>query len=301
MSENTQLTSASGYDINNMIFSDVQHESIPKSVPQINYKRIMIRTKNSDGTIGDLILPTEKLFSFGISENTNQETGKVNGYVMPLCLHTRDGATKEEKEWSETFTAIVEKCKDHLIANKEEIEHFDLERNDLKKLNPLYYKREKGKIVPGTGPTLYAKLIVSKKQDNKILTMYFDFDGDSVDPLTLLGKYCYAKCAIKIESIFIGNRISLQVKLYECEVKLMETGMKQLLRRPKAQQRVLTSNTSKPLEEKTKTPDDGFASDGSVNDSDSDVDVPEKKEETPPPKKVVKRKVKKVVRKTGAE
>jgi hypothetical protein len=285
-----------------MIFSDVQHESIPNSVPQINYKRIMIRTKNSDGTIGDLILPTEKLFSFGISENTNQETGKINGYVMPLCLHTRDGATKEEKEWSETFTAIVEKCKDHLIANKEEIEYFDLERNDLKKLNPLYYKREKGKIVPGTGPTLYAKLIVSKKQDNKILTMYFDFNGDSVDPLTLLGKYCHAKCAVKIESIFIGNRISLQVKLYECEVKLMETGMKQLLRRPKAQQRVLTSNTSKPLDEKSKTPADGFVSDGSVNDSDSDsdVDIPEKKESVPP-KKVVKRKVKKVVRKAGAE
>ena len=300
MSENTQLTSASGYDINNMIFSDVQHESIPKSVPQINYKRIMIRTKNSDGSIGDLILPTEKLFSFGVSENTNQETGKVNGYVMPLCLHTRDGATKEEKEWSETFTAIVEKCKDHLIANKEEIEYFDLERNDLKKLNPLYYKREKGKIVSGTGPTLYAKLIVSKKQDNKILTMYFDFNGDSVDPLTLLGKYCYAKCAVKIESIFIGNRISLQVKLYECEVKLMETGMKQLLRRPKAQQRVLTSNTSKPLEEKSETPADGFASDGSVNDSDSDVDTTEKKEALQP-KKVVKRKVKKVVRKARAE
>lgn len=303
MSENTQLTLASGYDINNIVFSDVQHESIPKSVPQINYKRIMIRTKNSDGTIGDLIMPTEKLFSFGISENTNQETGKVNGYVMPLCLHTRDGATNEEKEWSETFTAIVEKCKDHLLANKEEIENFDLERNDLKKLNPLYYKREKGKIVPGTGPTLYAKLIVSKKQDNKILTMYFDFNGDSVEPLTVLGKYCYAKAAVKIESIFIGNRISLQVKLYECEVKLMDTGMKQLLRRPKAQQRVLTSNTSKPLEEKSESQPSGFASDGSVNDSDSDVDDPDtsKKEDAPPPKKVVKRKVKKVVRKAGTE
>lgn len=300
MSENTQLTSASGYDTNNLIFSDVQHESIPKSVPQINYKRIMIRTKNRDGSIGDLILPTEKLFSFGISENTNQETGKVNGYVMPLCLHTRDGATKEEKEWSDTFTAIVEKCKDHLLANKEEIENFDLERNDLKKLNPLYYKRDKGKIVPGSGPTLYAKLIVSKKQDNKILTMYFDFNGDSIDPMTLLGKYCYAKCAIKIESIFIGNRIALQVKLYECEAKLMDTGMKQLLRRPKAQQRVLTTNISKPLEEKNDNQNDGFASDGSVNDSDSDVDASDavKKEDIPVSKKVVKRKVKKVVRKT---
>jgi hypothetical protein len=298
MTENTQLTSASGYDINNIIFSDVQHESIPKSVPQINYKRIMIRTKNSDGSIGDLILPTEKLFSFGVSENTNQETGKVNGYVMPLCLHNRDGATKEENDWSETFTAIVEKCKDHLLANKEEIENFDLERNDLKKLNPLYYKREKGKIVPGTGPTLYAKLIVSKKLNNKILTMYFDFNGDVVDPLTLLGKYCYARSAVKIESIFIGNRISLQVKLYECEVKLMDTGMKQLLRRPQAQKRVLSSTSSKPLEEKSTNPTDGFASDGSVNDSDSEAEVP--KEAEVPTKKIVKRKVKKVVRKAVA-
>jgi hypothetical protein len=300
MTENTQLTSASGYDINNIIFSDVQHESIPKSVPQINYKRIMIRTKNSDGSIGDLILPTEKLFSFGVSENTNQETGKVNGYVMPLCLHNRDGATKEENDWSETFTAIVEKCKDHLLANKEEIENFDLERNDLKKLNPLYYKREKGKIVPGTGPTLYAKLIVSKKLNNKILTMYFDFNGDVVDPLTLLGKYCYARSAVKIESIFIGNRISLQVKLYECEVKLMDTGMKQLLRRPEAQKRVLSSTSSKPLEEKSTNPTDGFASDGSVNDSDSDSEAEVPKEAEVPTKKIVKRKVKKVVRKAVA-
>ena len=78
--------------------------------------------------------------------------------------------------------------------------------------------------------------------------------------------------------------------------------MKQLLRRPKAQQRVLTSNTSKPLEEKTEPSVDEFATDGSVNDSDSDVDAHEiEKKESLPPKKVVKRKVKKVVRKTGVE
>lgn len=291
MSENTQLTTASGYDIKRMLFSEVQNGSIPNSVPQINYKRINIQTVNEDGTTGDLIIPTSKLFSFGVSENTDIATGKVNGYVMPLCLWNRDGATKEEKNWSDTFNNIVENCKDHLIANREEIEMYELERRDLKKLNPLYYKREKGKIVEGTGPTLYAKLIVSKKL-NKILTMYFDFNGEPMDPLSLLGKYCYINAAVKIESIFIGNRISLQIKLYECEVKIMDTGMKRLLRKPTAQKRVLTSSTSLPLDEKK----DDEGSDGSVHDSDSEVE--ELKPADTKAKKVVRRRVKKVVRKT---
>jgi len=278
-----------------MLFSEVQNGSIPNSTPQINYKRINIQTRNEDGTTGDLILSTSKLFSFGVSENTDPNTGKVNGYVMPLCLWNREAPSSEEKDWSNTFDAIVEKCKEHLVASREEIEQYDLTISDLKKFNPLYWKKEKGKVVPGTGPTLYAKLIISKKL-NKILTMFFDFDGETVDPLTLLGKYCYVKSAVKIESIFIGNRISLQVKLYECEVKIVDTGMKRLLRRPNSQKRVLTSTSSKPLEEKFDTKNDGYASDGSVHDSNSEaeeVSIPKKS------KKVVKRRVKKVVRKAA--
>lgn len=307
MSTNTQLTSAIGYDTKKMIFSAPQQGSISNTGggPEIKYKRISISTENPDKTVGDLIIPTTKVFSFGVSENTNLETGKVNGYVMPLCLHNRDGASKEEKQWSDTFNNIVERCKEHLVENRNDIEMYDLELRDLKKLNPLYYKKEKGVIVEGFGPTLYAKLLVSKKKKkktdddhNKIVTMFFNFDGESVDPLTLLGKYCNAKAAIKIESIFIGNKISLQVKLYECEVELMDTGMKRLLKRPDAQQRVLTSHVSRPLEEK----DDNNESDvGSLKDSDSDQDDIAKESDIKKSsdKKVVKRRVKKVVRKTA--
>lgn len=298
MSDNTQLTTASGYDTKNMIFSEAHAGTIPNSVPQINYKRISIQTRNPDGTTGDLIIPTSQLFSFGVSENTNPETGKVNGYVMPLCLWNRDGATKEEKEWSDTFDRIVEACKEHLVANREEIDMYELELRDLKKFNPLYWKRDKGKIVEGTGPTLYAKLIVSKKQ-NKIVTMYYDNDGEEVDPLTLLGKYCYANGAVKIESIFIGNKISLQVKLYECEVRLMDTGMKRMMKkRPEGQKSVLVASTNKPLEEKEVESD----SDASVKDSDSEDDAPKKTstKKAATPDKKVKRRVKKIVRKAVA-
>lgn len=293
MSENTQLTSATGYNTDRLVFSDPQTGNIPNSVPAITFRRINIQTKNPDGTIGDLIIPTTKLFSFGVSENTNPDSGKVNGYVMPICLWNKDSPTQEEKDWSTTFDKIVDKCKDHLIENKDSLEMYDLERNDLKKLNPLYWKREKGKIVEGSGPTLYAKLIVSKKHD-KIVSMFYDFEGNNVNPLDLLQKYCYAKSAIKIESIFIGNKISLQVKLYECEVKVSESGMKRLLKRPEAQNRVLSS-LSNPLDASGKI-DDDEDDDGSLNGS--DVDDEEKKVEKPKP--VIKKKiVKKVVRKSS--
>jgi hypothetical protein len=286
MSENTFITTASGYDTKRMIFSDAQSGSIPNSVPPINYRRITIQTRNENGTVGDLILSTTKLFSFGVSENSNPETGKVNGYIMPLCLWNRDSPTQEEKDWSTTFDNIIEACKDHLVANKEEIEQYDLAKSDLKKFNPLYWKRDKGKIVEGSGPTLYAKLIVSKKQD-KIITMFYDSDGESVDPLSLLGKYCFAKSAVKIESIFIGNKISMQVKLYECEVKLMETGMKRLLRRPNADTQVKMSITPQPLEQVKDVDNDA----GSVNDSDSDEE-----DKKPAAKPVPAKRVTKIVR-----
>lgn len=285
-----QLTPATDYDVKRMIFSEPQAGSVPNT--PITYKRISISTLNQDGSVGDLILPTERVFSFGVSENINPETKKVNGHVLPLCLYNRDGASKAEKAWVETFNAIVEHCKDHLIQNKEEIEQYDLAKSDLKKFNPLYWKRDKGKIVKGTGPTLYAKLIASKKH-NKILSMFFDENGESVDPLTLLGRYCYAKAAVKIESIFIGNKISLQVKLYEVEVKMMESGMRPLLSRPKARQRVLTgkAKTLNDVKEEEENQDEDI-SDGSIQGSDTE----EEEEPKPKPKKVVRR-VKRVKKK----
>jgi hypothetical protein len=289
MSENTLITTASGYDTKRMIFSNAQAGSIPNSVPPINYRRITIQSRNEDGTIGDLILSTSKLFSFGVCENINKETGKANGYTMPLCLWNRDGVTQEEKEWSTTFDNIIEACKDHLVINREELGQYDLAKSDLKKFNPLWWKRDKGKIVDGMGPTLYSKLIVSKKQ-NKIVTMFYDTDGEPIDPMSLVGKYCFTKSAVKIESIFIGNKISMQVKLYECEVKLMETGMKRLLRRPVADQQVKTSDTTRPLDQKNEAEFDT----GSVHDSDSENDLEEDKK--PVPQKVVPKRVAKVVR-----
>ena len=168
---------------------------------------------------------------------------------------------------------------------------------DLKKLNPLYWKKDKGKIVEGTGPTLYAKLISSKKH-NKILSMFFNMDGDSIDPLSLLGKYCYSKAAVKIESIFIGNKISLQVKLYEAEIELMDSGMKPLMSRPKVTGMMLPSSSQTTSRFDTGDLDDDVVGAGSLPASDEEESF-KPVQHTPPVKAPVQ--VKRIIKKGGKQ
>jgi hypothetical protein len=225
---NTQLVSAPGnYDTGRMLFSKCETNTVPNS--SISYKRININSRNADGTVGELVLGTPRLFSFGVSENTDPATGKVNGYTMPLCLYTKDAPRDEEKQWVDGFNRIIEAIKDHVLANREEIGKYELEPSDLKKMNPLYWKKEKGKIVEGQGPVLYAKLI-ERKKDNKILSVFYDDStGEEIEALSLIGKYCYANAAIKIESIYVGNKVTVQVKLYEASVQQQAAGPKRLL------------------------------------------------------------------------
>lgn len=309
--DNTQITPIQGYDTTRIVFSEPVSGTIPDSKPKIEFKRINISTKNEDGSTGELILPTTRLFSFGVSENTSQETGKVNGYTFPVCLWNKDGPSDEEKQWTDLFDKIVDRCIDHLVENREEIEMFELSRADLTKskggLNPLYWKKEKhtneqGKtvmrVVPGSGPTLYTKLIFSKKND-KFLSQFFDINDEPLNALDLMGKYCYTNAAIKIESIFIGSRISLQVKLYEAVVEPTATGMRRLLARPKTHQsKVLEHNKNVTTTPFGEDDNDVFDNDtGSLAGSDDEQETAL----VSPKKPVTKRKVvKKVVKKAVA-
>lgn len=312
MSKSTQLTSPIGFNVSSLRFSEPVAGEVPDSVPKIKFRRVNISVKNPDGTTGDLIIPTagdgESNFSFGVSENVNQGTGEVNGYVFPICIYDKEGPTKHQEAFVATFDAIVDACKTHLLDNSAEIEQFELSMNDLKKLNPLYWKKEKatdpttGKpvlvTVKGTGPVLYAKLIVSRKDGKeKILSQFYDQDTDEeVNPLTLLGKYCTGSYAIKIESLFVGGngKISLQIKLVEACVKLLQAGGRRLLARPKVDAQVVVvqpTQSTLPLtqDNEGKTGDDNDHSDGEG----SIRDEPRLLSESPPPSKVIRKVVKK--------
>jgi len=291
--KNTVVTPVKNYDTNRMIFTEPTSGTIPDSIPKIEFKRINIQTNNEDGTSGDLVISTSRLFSFGVSENKSQETGKVNGWTFPLCLWSRDGPTEQEKDFTEAFTSIVDKCIEHLVENKEEIELYDLQKSDLEKskggLNPLYWKKEKYsdpktkkvslRVVPDSGPTLYTKLIYSKKNE-KFLSQFYNMNDESVNPLDMMGKYCYTTSAVKIESIFIGSKISLQVKLYEAVVEPTSTGMKRLIQSRPVDRSVFDTKVESPEK----------ANDDYVS---SDDDSIEEEPAPTPSKKTVKKVVKK--------
>jgi Protein of unknown function (DUF2738) len=225
--DNTQITSASGYNTSNIIYGKPRDGSIPNS--SVTFKRVQMGTRNPDGTVGELILATERLFSFGLSPNVNMTTGKTDGYTLALCLWNMDSPSKQEKEWTDTFNKICEHASEYILEHRDDVGKYELEKADLKKFNPLFIKKEKGKVVEGAGPMLYAKLLQNKKTDT-ITSIFYDDQGRDIEAMTLLNKQCWVKAAIKIEGIFIGSKVSLQVKLHEAEIKLKDSGVKRLLR-----------------------------------------------------------------------
>jgi hypothetical protein len=241
----TQLSDFNSYNAENIMFSKTEVGNIPNQ--KITFKRIRIATRNPDGSIGDLIFSTPaNLLSFGLQETRDLQTNNINGYVFPICLWNQHGPTPDEKKFTDLFSVIADKCKEYLIGHKDEIEKYDLDMADLKKFNPLFWKMEKGKIVEGRGPMLYVKVLYNKRSD-KITTLFInETTNEEIDPFSLLNKRCNTTVAIKFESIFIGNKISLQVKLYEAVVKITDNSMRGLLR-PNAIKRDVTVGQATPV------------------------------------------------------
>lgn len=297
---NTQLTSALGYNTNNLIFGEPILSTISSSDIPITFRRIPISTRNPDGSIGDLIL-SAKGFSFGVQENKDFSTGKPNGYQFPIALYTKGGATDEEKEWIKSFDGIVNRCVEHLVENRKDIQKYDLEARDLRRLNPIYWKRVDGEIAPDASPVFYVKLITRKDKttgEKIIMSQFYNTEDEKIDPMDIQNKMCNANVALKVESIFVGNKISLQVKLYEAEISLIETGMKRLLSTGSAPRKILNTATTPVKSTITEPLDETDDDTGSIVDDDDEEDDEEKEEkEEIKPKPVKKRVVKKIVRK----
>ena len=216
------------------------------------------------------------------------QTGKIDGYTLSLCLYNRDNPTAEEKEWVETFDRIVDHIKKYLLDNRDSFGKYELESSDLKKLSPLYYKKDKGKIVDGAGPVLYAKVMQNKKNDT-ISTPFSNERGLDIDPMMLMNKPCYATGAIKIESIFIGAKISLQVKVYEAEVKMIDNAPKRLLRRPVASDSVVmeANDANDDMDVKDEKEDDNHSVKGSDDEDEDEDDEKDKTQSSVPSVSVV--------------
>ena len=203
-----------------IIFNKAKEYKVKDS--KIRYKRIPIEVKYPNGKKGQLIIETPLLFSFGVNEKKNQETNKLVGYSIPICLWAKDSEPNtQEKAFFEAINNITTICQQHL-----ESEYGADLASSLSE--PFYYKqveypdkkgKKKTKRDPSAAPVLYAKLIYSEKF-KKILSLFKTKGKKDLNPFKYIDQYCNVKMALIIEGIFISKTVtSLQIKVHECYVK----------------------------------------------------------------------------------
>lgn len=185
---------------------------------KLKYKRIPIETKYPDGKKGAIVIETPFLFSFGVNEKKSQETDKLVGYSIPVCLWERDRVPSEpEREFYEFTRKFVVVCKQQL----EEEYGADMATSMT---DPFYYKKieyvdkkgkKKTKIDESAAPILYAKLIYSDKT-KQILSLFRTKGKESVNPFNYINQYCYVKMALMFEGKYVSKNVtSLQIKVHE--------------------------------------------------------------------------------------
>ena len=215
-----QLSSYDSITTENIIFNEAKEFKVKDS--KIKYKRIPTEIKYPNGKKGALVVETPLLFGFGVNEKKNQETNKLVGYSMPVCLWAKDSEPNtKEKAFFDVINNVTTLSQQHL-----ENEYGADLASTLS--SPFYFKQEeytdkKGKkktrIDNSSAPVLYAKLIYSEKS-KKILSLFKGKGGKDLNPFNYIEQYCNVKLALIIEGIFISKTVtSLQIKVHECYVK----------------------------------------------------------------------------------
>lgn len=212
------LTSFHEFDTDRLYFSE-PYTIYPTDESYTAYQKIYLQVGDHPDRLSDLILNTPShLMSFGIQEKKDRRTGEVTGYQVPVILWNKKGATEEEKQFTSALQVITEKCKQHIHDNY---------TADANKLNILSWRsQENGEDYP----VLYVKLITNRKT-NRIMTLFINEDtNEEIDPMELINKRCLLTAALKIENIYVGDNVSMQVKLYEVLVKFIDKKKKNYYR-----------------------------------------------------------------------
>lgn len=204
------LTSFQEFNTDQIHFSD-PYTIYPHDETYSAYHKIYIQVGDHPQRLSDLILNTPPhLMSFGIQEKKDRTTSDVTGYQIPIILWNKKGATEDEKNFTDTLKSIVEKCQEH-IHN-----HYDADPSKLSLLS--WRSQENGEEYP----VIYVKLITNRKT-NRIMTLFINEDtNEEIDPMELINKRCLLTAAIKIENMYVGDNVSLQIKLYEVLVKFID-------------------------------------------------------------------------------
>ena len=207
--------------------------------------RVMIQYQMGSQNKAPLFVITPKLFSFGVSpqaamgDTLKDDHSNVTGYTLPLVLFNHQtGASPEEQQFIDFINAIVNEVKNFCVTKEfnSDIGRYGEDMftaADMKKLNPIYVKKEKGVPVPGKSPMLYPKLKHKTTNNSVSFATIFNENNDryttdtsvqipDVNPSSLIGNRMHCKAKLHVESIFIGSRISIQLKISQVLYELVD-------------------------------------------------------------------------------
>ena len=214
-----QLSSFENITEDNIIFQTAKKFKIPNS--KMKYERIKIERRLPNGKRTPLVVATPFLFSFGISERKDQETNKINGYSIPVCLWKKDAEpNQKEANFLNIIKKVQDLCQDHLSREYGENEASSL--SDMLYYKQVEYFDKKEKIKKkkdeSSSPVLYVKLIYSS-ETKKFSTIFRVKGKQEVKPLEYKDKYFNTRMAIIFDSIYLGGKsISIQVKAHEVHI-----------------------------------------------------------------------------------
>ena len=214
-----QLSSFGNITEDNIVFQTARKHKVPNS--KIKYERIKIEIKLPNGKFTPLVVETPFLFSFGISERKDQETNKISGYSIPVCLWKKDAEpNQKETNFLNIINKVFDLCQNHLSREYGENQAACL--SDVLYYKQIEYFDKKGKTKKKkdetSAPVLYVKLIYSS--DTKKFSTIFKVKGKKeVKPLDYKDKYFNTRMAINFDSIYLGrNSVSIQVKAHEVHI-----------------------------------------------------------------------------------
>ena len=178
-----KCVSSEKFDINDLVFGELSEGELRDGT---NFKKIPISVKRPDGSVGPLIMVSETCFSSGV-----QKDSKYNTYTIPLMLCDRDEPTHEQKLFVKAIRDIISAC-----DPKPKSCFYGNEDNPI-----LYLKIDFDKRCGEFTTKFYERKTMEDKKSTK-----------EIKPEKYIGKYCLAKVAMRIDSVFVVNSATLQIK-----------------------------------------------------------------------------------------
>jgi hypothetical protein len=242
---NTELLDLTTFSLDNLYFETNEFET-QQGNKSIKYYKVNVGAKNKGG-IGEFVFNIPHYcHSFGVDEFQNEQ-GKATSHSVGLSLLDKNVSEEEQKEQMamiSAFGAFVDKVKEHLFTIKKEIKKPTLDKSDLKTFNPMHQALDEDGNPKGTAwyfsPKLIERKIYNKEDPTDIqtkieTTFYLDGQEDEkgnpleISPLEFLGKKHFKfRGAIKIESVYVGSKITLQCKVYDGMVRHVSNERKRL-------------------------------------------------------------------------